>query len=250
MRCGSAKEEKEKEECDKAESRCSAQRLAQNHQAQTAAYRTKKERIQPQSETQTGGRGAGLMRKRLNLIVRLLLAWAFAHMVWIVASGLRDEPGQARTALVLGNKVEESGVPSERLQRRLKTAYDLFQFGHVKRIVVSGGTGQEGHDEAVVMRNTLVMFGVREPDIIVDSAGVDTMATARNYAALAAREDLGEPVIVSDYFHIERVRLALGKCGIQTAFHRSAEFDFHIKELWYVPREVIGYYAYLLFLRC
>lgn len=191
-----------------------------------------------------------MMRARLNLALRLGLAWAFAHALWIVASGFRDQAGGAETALVLGNKVEESGVPSERLLRRLQAAYDLFHFGHVKRIVVSGGTGPEGHDEAVVMRNTLVMFGVREPHIIVDSGGVDTMATARNYAALARSEGLGEPVIVSDYFHIERVRLALRKCGVDTMFSRSADFDFHIKELWYIPREVIGYYVYLLFRTC
>lgn len=190
------------------------------------------------------------MRNVFAILVRLGAAWAFAHMLWIVSSGFRDQPGPAAAALVLGNKVEESGVPSDRLMRRLLAAHALYRTGNVKQFVVSGGLGQEGHDEAVVMRHALVALGVPAAAVIIDSAGVDTMATARNYALLSKIHGLGSPVIVSDYFHIERVRLALAKCGIRTEFQQHALFDFHIKEIWYVPREVIGYYGYLIFLRC
>lgn len=182
--------------------------------------------------------------------MRLAAAWVFAHALWIVSSGFRDSPGPAEAALVLGNKVEESGIPSERLMRRLQAAYDLYRNGQVKQIVVSGALGQEGHDEAFVMRNQLITFGVRESAILVDNRGVDTMASAQNYAQIAKKHELGAPVIVTDYFHIERVRLALRQCGVNTPFSSHAPFDFHIKELWYVPREVLATYAYLTWKRC
>lgn len=188
--------------------------------------------------------------KPVSILFRLAAAWAFAHALWAVSSGFRDRPGPARAALVLGNKVEESGVPSERLMRRLQAAYELYRQGLAQVLVVSGGTGREGYDEAAVMRNTLITFGVRENAIIADSAGVDTMATARNYARIASEQKLEMPIIVSDYFHIERVRLALSMCGVETKFSSHAAFDFHLKEIWYVPREVIGYYGYWLFYRC
>lgn len=190
------------------------------------------------------------MGKKIQLVLRLGAAWAFAHILWIVSSGFRDAPGPARAALVLGNKVEESGIPSERLLRRLHAAYDLYRSGHVTHIVVSGGLGEEGHNEALVMRDQLIAFGVRESSIIVDTEGVDTLATARNYAETARAQGLGAPVIVTDYFHIERVRLALRQCGVDTPFSSHAEFDFHIKELWYVPREMLATYAYLLWKKC
>jgi len=45
----------------------------------------------------------------------------------------------------------ESGEPSPRLQSRLDKAFDLYSKNYFQQIIVSGGLGKEGFEEALVM---------------------------------------------------------------------------------------------------
>ena len=68
--------------------------------------------------------------------------------IWI--DGATSHYQASHYAIVLGNKVHLSGEPSQRLQARLSRALLLYQRGMtVKQIIVSGGVGKEGHDEAL-----------------------------------------------------------------------------------------------------
>ncbi len=178
-------------------------------------------------------------------IFQFFVLWFVLHTAAILYDGFTDrtEGAEGSTAVVLGNKVEENGLPSERLERRLTRALSLYQNGVVRRIFVSGGKGKEGFDEALIMKQYLVAHDVPEGDIIQDSLGVDTRATARNFAAAVGEK---QAVVVSDYFHISRVKLAMRQAGVPTNRSAHAPLKFHIKELYYVPREFFAFYYYLL----
>ena len=78
-------------------------------------------------------------------------------------------------AIVPGSKVHSDGQPSPGLQRRLERALQVFRMGGVKAIVVSGGRGVEGCQEADVMRGVLLK-GAIPADKITQTAPVTTPA--------------------------------------------------------------------------
>src|SRR4051812_7466681 len=110
-------------------------------------------------------RSSGFRRyaARLFLLVLTLLAVA---LTVLVAAGLHDKIGKADVAIVLGSKVETNGTPSPRLKARLERAIELYQAKLFPYVIVSGGTGREGYNEAEVMRGYLMAHGIPFENII------------------------------------------------------------------------------------
>src|ERR1051325_8914289 len=122
-------------------------------------------------------------RKKLLLAPLVLLPVAFLlGAMLIVADGLRDDIRPADVAIVLGNTVERDGRPSARLRARLDKALELYRGGLFGHVIVSGGVGAEGFDEAEVMKRYLVSRGVPEDRVVPDGGGATTYLTARNAA--------------------------------------------------------------------
>jgi vancomycin permeability regulator SanA len=191
-------------------------------------------------------RMARLRVRRLLFLSAGLAALVFlATAAAIVIDGLRDEIGPADIAVVLGSKVELDGKPSARLRARLDRALELHRSGLAPRILVSGGIGVEGFDEAAVMREYLLSRGVPAERVHVDPAGSTTLATARNAARFLSAGGWKSAVLVSQYFHLPRARLALRRCGVSTVYTAHAAY-FELRDLYSTAREVLAFYAYLL----
>lgn len=163
----------------------------------------------------------------------------------IVADGLTDDIRHSDVAVVLGSKVNPDGQPSPRLAARLHRALELYEGGWVRQIIVSGGTGKEGVPEGTAMKHWLVANGVPAPAVIVDDAGVDTMATARNTAALMVTHDFDNVIVVSQYFHVSRTRLAFRKAGLPDVGSAHPDY-FEWRDLYSLAREIPGYASYLI----
>ena len=186
----------------------------------------------------------GRYRRAVVIVVATaMLAFILASLL-LVAAGMRDDIREADVAVVLGNTVNPDGTPSHRLAARLDTTVVLYQRGLFKSILVSGGVGREGFDEAVVMGDYLVKRGVPRPSIVVDSLGVTTAATARNTAALAKTHGWSRVLVVSQYFHIPRCRLAFSQAGLGPVYAAHAPY-FELHDIYSTAREVVGYAAYL-----
>jgi vancomycin permeability regulator SanA len=184
--------------------------------------------------------------KRVGLIVLTSAVGLFLlGTAGIVLDGLNDELGKADLALVLGNKVEPDGQPSSRLRARLDRALDLYQAGYFPTVVVSGGKSKEGHDEATTMRDYLVTRGVPSQHIILDSAGINTFASAKNTAALMEQQKLRSVMVISQYFHITRAKLALRRFNIVNLYSAHAHF-FEPRDIYSTFRETVGYISYFL----
>jgi vancomycin permeability regulator SanA len=184
--------------------------------------------------------------KRILLITALSIALAFIlSAALIVVNGLSDDIHAADVAIVPGNKVENDGSPSERLRARLDKVIELYRRELFPDVIVSGGVGNEGFDEAVVMKKYLVERGVPEAHVYVDSGGATTYLTAKNASQMMREKGWRSAMVISQYFHVPRMRLALKRMGVWPIYSAHAEF-FELRDLYSIAREVFGYGAYLL----
>ncbi|MCW7541017.1 YdcF family protein [Aquabacterium sp. A7-Y] len=166
-----------------------------------------------------------------------------AAAVVIAIAGLRDHIEPADAIVVPGNTVAPDGTPSTRLQARLDRALEVYRQGAAPLIIVSGGTGKEGHDEARRMASYLVEHGVSPDAVLRDSAGHDTWATATNVARIARQRHLKSVLVATQYFHVPRTRLALVRSGVPVAGTVHARY-FEARDLYSLAREVAGFAAY------
>ena len=128
---------------------------------------------------------------------------------------------------------------------RLDHAITLYQSGYFKQVLVSGGHGREGYDEAAIMRQYLEAHGIPSTAIFEDDDGYTTWMTARNTARIMEQHHLKSALVISEYFHMPRCRLAFGKFGISPVYASHASF-WSIRNLYSVPREVAGLVEYSL----
>ncbi|SHH00009.1 protein SanA, affects membrane permeability for vancomycin [Massilia sp. CF038] len=172
------------------------------------------------------------------VLVCFLCAAAVISMV-----GLTDSAEETDLAVVPGNTVLPSGAVSPRLKGRLDAAANLFLHGKVKAVLVSGGIGAEGFDEADVMKRYLVAQGIPGAAIVTDNKGINTFETARYTAALVREKGYRPPIVVTQFFHIARMELALQKFGVATGGHVHAR-HFEARDVYSLAREVFGYAGY------
>jgi len=177
-----------------------------------------------------------------SCVVAVLLVF-FGACLSVVFDGLRDNLHTADLAVVLGNKVRPDGQPSPALKARLDHTVDLCRQGYFKLILVSGAHGKEGYDEPRVMKRYLVANGLPGEAIFEDNGGYNSWQTARNTARFMKEHELKSVLIISQYFHLPRCRLAFSKFGLQTIYTSHARY-WSIRDFYSVPRDAIGYAVY------
>ena len=131
-------------------------------------------------------------REHLRGGLRGLIALGVAVGVWAVLFplaqmlffGTTDYRRPADVAVIFGARVYASGQPSPLLADRIRTGVELYRSGLVPLLIMSGGDGSDGFNEARVMRDVAVAAGVDPSAILVDPAGSSTEATVANVSAL------------------------------------------------------------------
>lgn len=118
--------------------------------------------------------------------------------------------------------------------------------GAAKAILVSGGRGAEGFQEADVMRGFLVRNGVSSSAIILDRAGNNTRLTAIHARAIMQARGWRSAVVVTQYYHVTRAKLVLRQAGVEEVSGAAAEYRFAWTDPWSIIREWAGFYGYLL----
>ena len=112
------------------------------------------------------------------MVTAAVMAAFLLASIALIVSGMSGEIREADVAVVFGNTVNPDGLPSHRLAARLDKAVELYQRGMFKNVVVSGGLGREGFDEAVVMKNYLTERGVPQDQIVVAFVNASLTITA------------------------------------------------------------------------
>lgn len=172
-----------------------------------------------------------------------ILAAAVLVILFILFEGLSDEVQPSDVAVILGSKVELSGRPSARLAARLDRGVALYKAGVTRTLIVSGGTGKEGFNEAVVMRDYLSQMGVPSSAIIVDGMGYNTEQTAKNCSSIMKSRGFKSVIVVTQYFHVARTRMALKFHGIKDVRSAHAHY-FELRDLYSTAREALALSVY------
>lgn len=186
-----------------------------------------------------------MMKRVIRIATIGLVASFIAGLSAIAAFGLRDQVVDADLAVIPGNTVNLDGTPSKRLAARLDAALDLYRNGHCKVLLVSGGIGSEGFDEAAVMKAYLVAHGVPAAAVVTDNHGINTFETARFAAFLMRAKGYRSALLVSQYFHLARFSLAMHKHGVNAAGHVHARY-FEARDIYSLSREFFGVIDYAI----
>lgn len=186
-----------------------------------------------------------ILKKLLKVLLTALILWFLIHVSVTLIDGLNDKLGRADVGIVLGNKVELDGRPSKRLQFRLDRAIELYNNKYFEYIIVSGGIGKEGFDEAKVMKDYLVKAGIPADRIIEDDKGDDTLMTAQNSKIIMDSNKFQSAMIITQYYHVTRTKLAMHMVGVEKVYSSHAKI-FELRDFYSLLREFFGYYRYLL----
>ena len=190
----------------------------------------------------------GPWRTRMGVAaVALAVALAFP-VAQIAFFGTTDYRRPADAAVVFGARVYANGVPSPLLADRIATSVELYRAGLVDMIVMSGGDGADGFNEASVMRDVAVAAGVPASAILTDPSGATTEATVDHAVVLVGGVSTGPPrlIAVSQAYHLPRIQLAFSALGIDVLTVPAVD-PVPIGEMpTLVAREVPAFWLYYL----
>ena len=125
-----------------------------------------------------------------------------------------DEAAPADVIIVLG-AAEYRGRPSPVLEARLNHALYLYLKGLAPRILTTGGAGGDPtYTEGGVAHNYLSRHGVPAEAILVESQGESTVQSMVAAAEIMRRFQMRSCIVVSDGYHIFRVKKLLEDRGI------------------------------------
>src|SRR5712691_8648491 len=147
-----------------------------------------------------------------SLLILALAAW-FADVLSVARDIRRpsmvDEVHPADVILVLG-AAEYRGRPSPVLEARLNHALFLYLQQMAPRILTTGGSGGDPtFTEGEVGRAYLSRHGVPSEAILVESEGVSTVQSTAAAAEIMRRMNMKSCIVVSDGYHIYRVKKML-----------------------------------------
>ena len=126
-----------------------------------------------------------------------------------------DEVQPADVIVVLG-AAEYRGKPSPVLQARLNHALFLYLEGMAPRILTTGGKGGDPtYSEGEVSHAYLSLHGVPSEAILVESEGESTVRSITAAAEIMRLMNLKSCVVVSDGYHIYRVKKMLQRMGMK-----------------------------------
>lgn len=174
----------------------------------------------------------------------VLLGMYLTAALTLAGLGVSMKPRHAEIALVLGNTVYPNGTPSPRLQARLDETVLLYHKHYFPKIIVSGGIGQEGQDEAKVMKHYLVKHGVPPHSILVDSQGNTTYDSAKTTVAFMRVMGIKKVLVISQYFHLPRTWIILKRLGVSDVSGASP-FFVESRDLYSIFRETAACVLYL-----
>jgi uncharacterized SAM-binding protein YcdF (DUF218 family) len=148
-------------------------------------------------------------------LLLVVLSWG-ASLLAVYLFGLRDEARPADAIIVLG-AAQYQGKPSPVLRARLDHAIDLYRSRIAETLILTGGFGVgDTISEAEVGRRYAMRSGVPHGRIIVERAGISTEQSMRTVAQLMKGREMTSAVVVSDPFHMLRLRIVAGRFGIRS----------------------------------
>jgi uncharacterized SAM-binding protein YcdF (DUF218 family) len=191
------------------------------------------------------------LRRTAVLSTAVLICLAFATFVFgylisitvrIERQSTRDEARPADVIIVMG-AAEYRGHPSPVLKLRLEHAVQLYERNLAPYIMTTGGPGGDpSFTEGGVGRSWLIDRGIPAEAIIVEDEGDTTAYSLSAASEILRRMGLRSCIIVSDGYHIFRVKKILQQEGFEAyGSPREPGDTAPIKTWWRCFRQAFGY---------
>jgi uncharacterized SAM-binding protein YcdF (DUF218 family) len=154
----------------------------------------------------------------------------------------RDEARPADVILVLG-AAEYRGRPSPVLRARLDHALELYNQRLAPLLLTTGGAGGDPvFTEAGVGRSYLMTKGVPSEAIIVEDEGESTLESTAMAGEIMRRMGLHSAIVVSDGYHIYRVKKMLQFRGMNVYGSPRKELSQgFVRDRWNYFKQAVGY---------
>jgi uncharacterized SAM-binding protein YcdF (DUF218 family) len=193
------------------------------------------------------GRHAGrsVFRRFRRALGLLILAAGIIYTVALVMVLVVSQQDQRRPvdAIVVLGAAQYNGRPSPVLRARLDHALQLYREGLAPRIVVTGGVGRgDTTSEAIVGGHYLLTHNVPRAALVVQPQGRSTQASMTAVADWLESERLNRVILVSDPFHMFRLRLEAQRTGLEaytSPTESSPISDNPVLELQYLAAEAL-----------
>jgi uncharacterized SAM-binding protein YcdF (DUF218 family) len=154
-----------------------------------------------------------LLKALLAALVLALLGFVASFIAVLLAAGL-DERRPADAIVVLG-AAQYNGRPSPVLQSRLDHALKLYRQKLAPVVVLTGGIGEgDRESEATVGKRYLSARGVPAKRIVLRPRGRSTHESMDDVAEWAREEKLDTLLLVSDPFHLARLKVEARRIGL------------------------------------
>jgi uncharacterized SAM-binding protein YcdF (DUF218 family) len=178
----------------------------------------------------------------LLLLVLLFLGYLFYVAREIARQSTRDESRAADVIIVLG-AAEYRGKPSPVLESRLNHALDLYSQGLAHYLLTTGGSGGDvRYTEGEVGRSYLIQKGVPSEAILVEPEGSTTAQSLDAAAEMMHSMNLHSCIVVSDGYHIYRVKRLLQAQGIEVfGSPRVGKPLSALERRWLYLRQALGF---------
>jgi uncharacterized SAM-binding protein YcdF (DUF218 family) len=178
-------------------------------------------------------------------MIFVLLAASIVYTVALLMVLIVSQQDQRRPvdAIVVLGAAQYNGRPSPVFRARLDHALGFYREGLAPRIVVTGGVGRgDTTSEATVGRQYLVTRQVAPGAVVVQPQGRSTEASMTAVADWLQRERLERVILVSDPFHMFRLRLEARRTDLEaytSPTESSPISDNPVLELRYLAAEAL-----------
>jgi len=177
----------------------------------------------------------------VGVLVMVGLVYTVCFVLVLAVSQL-DERQNADAIVVLG-AAQYNGWPSPVLRARLDHALVLYHERLAPTILVTGGVGRRDKEsEATVARRYLLSHDVPDSAVIVQPQGRSTRASMTAVAGWLASQGRHSAILVSDPFHMFRLRLEARRTGFiayTSPTETSPISNNPVLELEYVAAEAV-----------
>ena len=176
------------------------------------------------------------------LVAVALAVYVIYVSVRIERQSTRDEAQPADVILVLG-AAEYRGRPSPVLRARLDHALELYRQKLAPCILTTGGAGGDPvYTEGGVGRSYLMSHGVPSEAIVVENEGESTAESTALAGEIMRRMGLQSAIVVSDGYHIYRVKKMMQFRGLKVyGSPRKERNPDVLRDRWNYIRQAVGY---------
>jgi uncharacterized SAM-binding protein YcdF (DUF218 family) len=150
------------------------------------------------------------------VIVAVAVLSPIAYFIWMHTTVLRRKDADA--LIVLGYRCD-GGRIHPLLQERLDAAYDLFTTKDYRYIILSGGAVASKLTEAEIMRDVLIRRGVPQDRLLLENVSRNTVHNVVNCGILMKEHGLHSCLLVSNSFHIRRMKYILKSLKLPAYFY-------------------------------